>query len=56
MGFTEKFVWYIAREISCGLTYLKSQKCAHRDLKSENIFLSTDLDVKIADFGFSRFT
>ncbi|KAF4322231.1 hypothetical protein BBO99_00002275 [Phytophthora kernoviae] len=46
----------IALDIADGLTYLHSLKPAilHRDLKSRNVLLSSQLDAKLTDFGVSR--
>jgi len=48
-----------ATQIATGMDYLHTgapQKILHRDLKSRNILLDVNLDVKIADFGWSRTT
>ena len=46
----------IISQIINGLVYLHTElKLVHRDLKSQNIVLSNDLTVKIADFGTVRF-
>lgn len=46
-------LWF--HQIASGLSYLHSIKIAHRNLKCENILLSTKFNAKIADFGFARF-
>ena len=45
-------LFYIA-EISIGVEYLHSLDIIHRDLKTENIFISSTGNIKIGDFGFA---
>lgn len=42
-------------QILRGLAFIHSSGIVHRDLKPENILLTSDGQVKIADFGMSRF-
>ena len=35
------------------IEYMDSMKIAHRDLKLENILVDSDLNLKIADFGYA---
>ena len=43
----------VAYEIFCGINYLHENGIWHLDLKPENIIISQDNHVKIADFGIS---
>lgn len=47
----------IALQIANGVSFLHSQDpvILHRDLKSLNILLDSDLNAKVSDFGLSRF-
>ncbi|KAF1748600.1 hypothetical protein GCK72_025067 [Caenorhabditis remanei] len=41
-------------EICAGLQYLQESNIAHRDIKRENMLLSTTGHMKISDFGFAK--
>jgi p21-activated kinase 2 len=41
------------KRIVIGLNALHSKRQLHRDLKSDNILIGLDGDIKIADFGFA---
>ncbi|KAL5105866.1 Mitogen-activated protein kinase kinase kinase 12 [Taenia crassiceps] len=42
------------QQIAQGMNYLHSHKVVHRDLKSPNILISEDGQLKISDFGVSK--
>ena len=44
---------YILREIIKVVAVLHHKKRIHRDLKSDNILLNKQGEIKIADFGFA---
>lgn len=53
--FSEKYSAVIARKILSALAYMTQCNIIHRDIKLENILMSTldeESDIKIADFGF----
>jgi serine/threonine protein kinase len=43
----------IFRQILQGLEYIHSQNIIHRDLKSQNVLINNENDVRIADFGMA---
>jgi serine/threonine protein kinase len=49
----ENHLAYLCREILKGLAFLHSNHRIHRDIKSDNILLSLDGSLKIADLGFA---
>jgi len=52
--FEEDFIWKIFIQICLGLGYIHNQKILHRDLKTLNIFLTKDFNVKIGDLGVAK--
>ena len=50
----EKIIWQIFIQMILGLYSIHKKKILHRDLKSQNIFLTKNLDIKIGDLGVSK--
>ncbi|MES1904660.1 MAG: signal transducing kinase of the PAK [Paramarteilia canceri] len=48
----ENHIAFILRECLKGLSYLHSQKIIHRDIKSDNILISKEGQIKLSDFGY----
>jgi len=50
-AFSERHIKYITKEILKGIAFLHSKNLVHRDIKSSNIMMTNQGNVKIIDFG-----
>ncbi len=50
----EDLIWQIFIKITLGLTAIHKMKILHRDLKTLNIFLKKDMEIKIGDLGVAK--
>ena len=55
INFTENDLIKILYQLLCSLKFLDKLKVLHRDIKSQNIMLDGDFNVKLCDFGLARF-
>ncbi|KAJ3564015.1 hypothetical protein NP233_g8565 [Leucocoprinus birnbaumii] len=55
---TKPFPWRLrlsfAIDVTRALAYLHARKCIHRDLKGENLLVTSNGRIKVTDFGFAR--
>lgn len=47
----EDLISYILREVLAGVCYLHSSCIIHRDIKGQNVLLTSNAQVKLIDFG-----
>lgn len=52
--FTEQKILDYFCQICQGIKYCHDNKLLHRDIKSQNIFLTSNGEIKIGDFGISK--
>ena len=50
----EEIIWKLFIQMTIGLASIHKLKILHRDLKTPNIFLTKNLDVKIGDLGVAK--
>jgi serine/threonine protein kinase len=50
----EEVAKFLFHQIITGVRYINSKNVLHRDIKLDNILLTSSGDVKICDFGVSK--
>ena len=51
--YSENFCKYVLLKTLQGLKFLHDRHVIHRDIKSDNILINTDGEVRLADFGYA---
>ena len=51
--YSENVIKYVLWQVLKGLSFLHKKNIIHRDIKSDNILISSEGAVKLSDFGFS---
>mmetsp|Transcript_2907 Transcript_2907/g.374 ORF Transcript_2907/g.374 Transcript_2907/m.374 type:complete len:129 (+) Transcript_2907:262-648(+) len=51
---SENKIWLFFIKMCIGVEYLHSLNILHRDIKSMNVFLSNDDDIRIGDLGVAK--
>jgi len=52
-NYTENICKYVLSRCLQGLAYLHERNIIHRDIKSDNLLMSMNGDIKLADFGYA---
>ncbi|XP_014245638.2 serine/threonine-protein kinase Nek8-like isoform X2 [Cimex lectularius] len=47
-------IWNLYKQIVAAIQYMHEHNILHRDLKTANVFLTKELDIKVGDFGISK--
>lgn len=53
INFPETHIAYVCKNILNALSYLHHNNRLHRDIKSDNVLLNSQGEIKLADFGFA---
>ena len=52
-NYSEEFCKYVCLKTLEGLKFLHDRHVIHRDIKSDNILINMDGEVRLADFGYA---
>ena len=50
---TLPFVWHLIHNVAQALAFIHDQRLVHLDIKSANLLIDQDVNVKVSDFGLT---